>query len=272
MERTSTSNQWISNMRLDNKTAVISGGAQGIGLAIARRFAAEGARVVLGDLQIEKGEAAAAAIASEGGQAQFVPCDVGDAGDAAALVAGAVEHFGTVDIAIANAGISHRADFLELDPADFERIMRVNLMGVFHIGQAAARQMVAQGEGGAIVNMASINALTGIPDQVPYGVSKAAVNGLTRLMAIALADKGIRVNSIGPGSVSTELSREMVFNDPEKKRTALSRTPLGRLAEVEEIAAVALFLACEDSSYVTGQCLYADGGRLPLMYTVPVTK
>ena len=148
--------------------------------------------------------------------------------------------------------------------------MRVNLMGVFHVGQAAARQMATQGGGGAIVNMASINALTGIPDQVPYGVSKAAVNGLTRLMAIALADRGIRVNSIGPGSVSTELSREMVFNDPEKKRTALSRTPLGRLAEVDEIAAVALFLASDESSYVTGHCLYADGGRLPLMYTVPV--
>jgi NAD(P)-dependent dehydrogenase (short-subunit alcohol dehydrogenase family) len=257
-------------MRLENKTAVVTGGAQGIGLAIARRFAAEGAAVVLGDLQVEKGEAAAAAIVAEGGAALFVRCDVGESNESGALVEAAAERFGCLDICIANAGISHRAEFLELEPADFERVMRVNLMGVFHVGQAAARQMATQGGGGAIVNMASINALTGIPDQVPYGVSKAAVNGLTRLMAIALADRGIRVNSIGPGSVSTELSREMVFNDPEKKRTALSRTPLGRLAEVDEIAAVALFLASDESSYVTGHCLYADGGRLPLMYTVPV--
>jgi NAD(P)-dependent dehydrogenase (short-subunit alcohol dehydrogenase family) len=129
--------------------------------------------------------------------------------------------------------------------------------------------MVAQGTGGAIINMSSVNAVMAIPAITPYVAAKGGVNQLTKVMALALADKGIRVNAIGPGSITTEMAQS-VLNDPEKARGALMRTPLGRFGEPEEVAGVAVFLASEDSSYITGQTIYPDGGRLALNYTVPV--
>jgi NAD(P)-dependent dehydrogenase (short-subunit alcohol dehydrogenase family) len=139
---------------------------------------------------------------------------------------------------------------------------------VFLVGQAAARAMVAQGKG-AIVNMSSTNAVVAIPNQVPYATSKGGVNQLTKVMALALADKGVRVNAIGPGSILTDLLR-VVMSDEAARRKILSRTPMGRCGEPSEVAKVALFLASDDASYLTGQCIYPDGGRLALNYTVPV--
>ena len=256
-------------MRLKGKVAIVTGAARGIGLACAKCFAAEGAKVVLSDQEEEAGEAAAEALQAEGAEALFVPCDVGDKAQVEALVERCVAAYGGLDVLVANAGIVKAADFLDFSEEDFDAVIRVNLKGVFLTGQAAARQMVAQGRGGAIVNMSSVNAVMAIPSITPYVAAKGGVNQLTKVMALSLADHGIRVNGIGPGSVATELAQS-VLSDPEKRRGALCRTPLGRFAEPEEIGRVAVFLACEDSSYITGQIIYPDGGRMALNYTVPV--
>ncbi|MGH6915769.1 MAG: SDR family NAD(P)-dependent oxidoreductase, partial [Geminicoccales bacterium] len=253
-------------MRLQGKVAIVTGAARGIGLAVAKRFASEGARVVLSDIERTSGEEAAEAIQGAGGDALFLACDVGAKAEVDALIAGAVAAYGRLDILVANAGIVHAADFLELAEEDFDRVLRVNLKGVFLCGQAAARQMVEQDGGGAIVNMSSVNAVMAIPSIAPYVVSKGGINQLTRVMALALAEKGIRVNAIGPGSIATEMA-QAVLSDPEKAKGALSRTPLGRFGEPDEVAKVALFLASDDSSYITGQVIYPDGGRLALNYT-----
>ena len=257
-------------MRLADKVALVTGAAQGIGRACAEGFAREGARVVLADVSEEAGRAAAGAMAKAGQEALFVRCDVSRRADVEAAVAAAVHAFGRLDVLVANAGIVHAAEFLDLAEADFDRVLAVNLKGVFLAGQAAARQMVKQGGGGAIVNMSSVNAVLAIPNQVPYVVSKGAINQLTRVMALSLAPHGIRVNAVGPGTILTELAKTAVLGNREAEKKILSRTPLGRLGEPAEVARVAAFLASDDASYITGQTLYPDGGRLALNYTVPV--
>jgi NAD(P)-dependent dehydrogenase (short-subunit alcohol dehydrogenase family) len=263
-------------MRLKGKVALVTGAAGGIGLACARRFADEGAKVVLCDIDAARGEQAAEEIQASGADALFVLCDVGDKAQVDAAVESAVAAFGRLDCAVANAGIVHGCDFLDLAEADFDRVLRVNLKGVFLTGQAAARRMVAQGPdetgvAGTIINMSSINAVVAIPTITPYVVAKGGVNQLTKVMSLALADKGIRVNAIGPGSIMTDMVKT-VNDNPEAMRSLLSRTPMGRIGAPEEIASVALFLASSDSSYVTGQTIYPDGGRLGLNYTVPVPE
>ncbi len=256
-------------MRLKDQVAVITGAAAGIGKACAKRFAEEGAKVVLADVNIARGEEAVEEIQAAGGDALFVSCDVGSKAEVDSLIAAAVAGYGRIDCAIANAGIVHTSNFLDLEEADFDRVLRVNLKGVFLTGQAAARQMVKQGGGGTIINMSSVNAVMAIPAITPYVVSKGGVLQLTKVMALSLTEHNIRVNGIGPGSIRTEVF-EQVANDPEKMRGILSRTPMGRVGEPEEIASVALFLASNDSSYMTGQTIYPDGGRMALNYTVPV--
>ena len=250
-------------MRLKDKVALVTGAAQGIGLACAQAFAREGARVVMADVNEDKGRKAAADL-----QAAFVRCDVSRKADVVAAVARAVSEFGRLDTLVANAGIVHAAEFLDLEEADFDRVLSVNLKGIFLAGQAAARQMVKQGGGGAIVNMSSVNAVMAIPNQVPYVVSKGGINQLTKVMALSLAPHRIRVNGIGPGTILTELAKTAVLGNKEAERKILSRTPLGRMGEPEEIASVAAFLASDDASYLTGQTIYPDGGRLALNYTV----
>lgn len=258
-------------MRLKDKVVVVTGAAQGLGRACAECMAAEGAKIVVSDMNAEGGETVAAAIRDAGGEARFIACDVGDKAQVEALVAGAVETFGRLDSAVANAGIVNFADFLDLAEADFDAVLRVNLKGVFLTGQAAARQMVKQGGGGTIINMSSINAVVAIPNIVPYVTAKGGVNQLTKAMALSLADKGIRVNGIGPGSIMTEMLKS-VANDKAAMHKVLARTPMGRAGEPSEIGKVAVFLASEDSSYMTGEIVYVDGGRLALNYTVPVKE
>jgi NAD(P)-dependent dehydrogenase (short-subunit alcohol dehydrogenase family) len=211
-----------------------------------------------------------------GESTRFIHCDVGDAAQVRALVEAAGKAFtGDVDVLVNNAGIIHGADFLDLSEADFDRVLRVNLKGAFLMSQAVARRMVAQVAAGrppgAIVNMSSVNAVVAIPNQLPYCASKAGVAQLTRVAALALAPHGIRVNAIGPGSIMTDMLAT-VAKDPAVKRSVLSRTPLRRLATPDEVASVAAFLASDDASYITGETVFVDGGRLALNYTVPVPE
>ena len=218
---------------------------------------------MISDVNEERGRASASEM-----KGRFVRCDVSRKAEVAAAVAPAVEAFGRLDILVANAGIVHAAEFLDLEEADFDRVIAVNLKGIFLAGQAAARQMVKQGGGGAIINMSSVNAVMAIPNQVPYVVSKGGINQLTKVMALSLAPHRIRVNGIGPGTILTELAKTAVLGNKEAERKILSRTPLGRMGEPGEIASVAVFLASDEASYLTGQTLYPDGGRLALNYTV----
>ncbi|WP_422019852.1 SDR family NAD(P)-dependent oxidoreductase [Pyruvatibacter mobilis] len=258
-------------MELGDKVAIVTGAARGIGYAIASRYAREGARVMLADVDEDAGAEAADVIRDAGGNVQFVACDVAERLDIHNLVAATLEAYERVDVLVNNAAMVHAADFLELSEADFDRVMRVNLTGAFLAGQAVAREMKRQfeedGRNGVIINMSSVNAEVAIPDQVPYVVAKGGINQLTRVMAVALARYGVRVNAIGPGSVSTGMLKA-VNADDEGRARLMSRTPMGRIGSPDEIAGVAAFLASDDASYITGQCIYADGGRLALNLTV----
>jgi len=260
-------------MKLVNRVAVITGAAQGIGAACARAFAQAGAKVVASDVNEVGGASLTKDIAAAGGYAVFRRADVGSKSDADGLIRSAVEQFGRLDVLVNNAGIVHAAEFLDLSEEDFDRVLRVNLKGAFLCAQAAARQMVAQAPGsngtrGAIINMSSVNAVLAIANQVPYTVSKGGLNQLTKVIAVGLAPKGIRVVGIGPGSIATEMLKTAVLTNEAARTRILSRTPLGRLGEPEEIAQVAVFLASDDASYITGTTIYPDGGRLGLNYTM----
>ena len=185
------------------------------------------------------------------------------------LVEATVKRYGSLDIMVSNAGIVRAAPFLEMSEEDFDAVIRVNLKGVFLTGQAAANQMVKQGGGGAIVNMGSVNGVTAIPTIAGYNASKGGVANLTRCMALSLAPHGIRVNCIAPGSIMTDVLRKVADNEAEMYRV-LSRIPLGRVGEPEEVGEIAAFLASDSASYIHGETIYCDGGRLALNYTVPV--
>ncbi len=258
--------------KLKDRTALVTGAARGIGFAIAKRFIEDGAKVVLSDIDAKVGAEAAKSL---GASAHFVACDVSDAKSVDALVKAAVAKFGALDILVNNAGIIHTADFLDISESDFDRVLRVNLKGSFLAGQAAAKQMVAQAKTGrkpgTIINMSSVNSVVAIPNQVPYSVSKGGIQQLTKVMALSLASYGIRVNAIGPGSIATEILAGVAKDKAAKKRL-LSRTPLQRIGGPEEIASVASFLASDDASYITGQTIFPDGGRLALNYIVDVNE
>lgn len=251
-------------MKLESKVALVTGGAQGIGLACAQRFAQEGARVGIVDTDARRGREAVEAIGAQ--QALFIEGDVTQTATAHAAIEAIGARFGPIDILLNNAGITHAASFLDLEEADFDRVLGINLRSYFVFGQAVARRMVAEERAGTIINMSSVNAVLAIPNQVPYVVSKGGVNQLTRVMAMALAPHRIRVNAIGPGTIATDLARQAVMGSPAAERMIMSRTPLGRLGEPSEVASVAVFLASDEGSYFTGQTLYPDGGRLALNY------
>ncbi len=259
-------------MSLMGKIAIVTGAAGGIGYAIAERYLREGVKVVIADIDKDKGKSAKADLAALG-DVHFVKTDVSRRLDVHNLIAAAVDVYGDIDILVNNAGISHGAEFLDVTEEDFDRVLGVNLKGSFLAGQAAARYMVEKvekgGAPGAIVNMSSVNAVFAIASQVPYSISKGGVAQLTKVMALALAPHGIRVNAIGPGSIMTDMLAS-VNSDPAARTRILSRTPIGRVGEPSEIASIAAFLASDDASYITGQTIYADGGRLPLNYTVSV--
>ena len=249
---------------LAGRVCIVTGGAQGIGEACARRFAREGAKVVIVDVDDARGQALATAL-----DGLYVHCDVGDKAQVDAVVARTVESYGRIDVLVNNAGIFKAADFLDVTEADFDAVLRVNLKGSFLMGQAVARQMAAAGKG-SIVNMSSVNGTLAIPNISSYNVSKGGINQLTRVMALALADKGIRVNAVAPGTIATELAAKAVLTSEEAKKRIMSRTPMKRLGEPWEIADTVAYLASDAASYITGEIVVVDGGRMTLNYTVPV--
>ncbi|GMR10572.1 MAG: SDR family oxidoreductase [Anaerolineae bacterium] len=252
-------------MKLKDKVAIVTGSTKGIGVAVAQEFAKEGARVVGAGRTAELGEQVVEEIRAEGGEAIFVRCDISQKAQIDDLVAKTVEHYGTIDIVVNNAGVNHAADFFDITEEDWDWVMGVDLKGTFLLSQAAARVMVDQGKPGVVVNISSVMAVLALADQVPYCAAKGGVNQLTKAMALALIDKGIRVNACAPGPVMTELMQRVVHNE-EKHRQLMERLPIGYIAACEEIARVCVFLASDDSSYFVGQTIYPDGGRMIQSY------
>jgi glucose 1-dehydrogenase len=255
-------------MNLKGKIAIVTGAARGIGLAISERLAAEGATVAMTDVLDEQGHSEAKRLG-----ASYRTCDVMKSADITSVIAATVREYGAIDILVNNAGISIVKDFFDVTEEDYDRVLGINLKGSFLMLQTCARQMVKQVDAGrspgAIVNLSSVNDTLAIATIAPYTMSKGGVRQLTKVAALALAPHGIRVNAVGPGSIATDMLKG-VATGSEAMHHILSRTPLGRVGEASEIASIVAFLASDDASYVTGQVIYADGGRMPLNYTVPV--
>jgi NAD(P)-dependent dehydrogenase (short-subunit alcohol dehydrogenase family) len=260
-----------SNIRfgLAGRAYIVTGASQGIGEACARRLVAEGARVALWDVADEIGRRLAGQL---GAGATYLHCNVAAKSEVDAALAATLTAFGRLDGLVNNAGIFKAAPFLDITEADWDAVLDVNLKGSFLVGQAVARVLV-QNSGerrGAIVNMSSVNATLTIPSIASYNASKGAINQLTRVMALSLADQGVRVNAVAPGTIATELARGAVLTSDEAKARIMSRTPMKRLGEPGEIADVVAYLLSDAASYVTGEIVVADGGRMTLNYTVPV--
>ena len=264
MRPISSTNNADIRFGLTGRVCIVTGGAQGIGEACARRFAREGARVVITDVSDTPGQALAAELG-----ALYLHGDVGDKAQVDAVVARSMQEHGRIDVLVNNAGTFRAADFLDITEADFDAVLRVNLKGSFLMGQAVARVMAQQGSGN-IVNMSSVNGVLTIPTIASYNVSKGGINQLTRVMALALADRGIRVNAVAPGTIATELAAKAVLTSDDAKAKIMSRTPMKRLGEPSEIADVVAWLVSDAASYVTGEIVVVDGGRMTLNYTVAV--
>lgn len=241
------------------QVVIVTGGARGLGLAIAERFAGEGATVVVADLDGDELAKAAAGIGADD-----VVCDVTSRSSVQALVDGTVARHGRLDVLVANAGIGGGggpASFLEVSDESWQRVIDVNLTGVFLCDQIAGRQLVAQGTGGSIINMSSIMGTVPLQQTVAYGAAKAGVTNLTKTAALTLAPHGVRVNAIGPGFMETRLT-EPLRSDPSVAEAVEASVAMKRFGAASEVADAAVFLASDQATYITGQVLYVDGGWL----------
>jgi glucose 1-dehydrogenase len=247
----------------DKTIALITGGAQGIGYASAEAIAESGARVVLADINTEGVTAAAEQL---GGDTVAMTCDMGDPEQISAMFDRVEAEVGPVAVLVNCAGIAAPGDFLETTLEQFTSVIDVNLTGTFLASQRAAKSMIAAGIQGSIVNMSSINAQVAIPSIAAYCASKGGVMQLTKASALALAPYGIRVNAVGPGSIDTAMMAG-VNSSPQAMETVMSRTPLKRIGRPREIGDIVAFLASDKASYITGETIYADGGRLGMNYT-----
>ena len=248
----------------DKPIALITGGAQGIGYACAEAIAEDGARIVVAD---RNADGIAAAAEKLGDDAVSMVCDMGDPAQITGLFDKIEKDVGTVSILVNNAGIALPGDFLETSLEQFQQVINVNLTGSFLALQRAAKSMVASGIEGAIVNMSSVNAQVAIPSIAAYCASKGGIMQLTKAAALALAPHNIRVNAVGPGSIDTDMMAA-VNADPAAMQMVMSRTPLKRIGSPREIGDVVAFLASKKASYITGETLYVDGGRIGMNYTM----
>ena len=246
--------------RLDGKVALISGGARGQGAAEARLFAQEGAKVVIGDVLDAEGTRVAAEIAESGGDALYVHLDVAHEEDWRSAIGEAISRFGKLDVLVNNAGISGRRRRVEdTTVEDWDTILDVNAKGVF-LGTKQAIPEMRKAGGGSIINISSTAGLVGSPRNSAYTASKGAVRLFTKATAIQYANEGIRANSIHPGSIDTEMSHQIWQGEEQNREAAIARTPLGRIGTTEDIAYGVLFLASDESSFMTGSELVIDGG------------
>ena len=245
-------------MRVKGKVAFVSGGARGLGAAQATLLAREGASVVIGDLREDEGKALAAAISAAGGEAAFVGLDVTDAESWHGAVETAERRFGKVDVLVNNAGVYERRNIDETSLNDWDRVMDINSKGVF-LGTRTIVPVMKRAGGGSIVNMSSIAGLVGSRISAAYNASKGAVRLLTKTTALQHAKDGIRANSLHPGPSETDMLSQ-VYPDAEYMKSRLAEVPLGRFGRVEDVAYGVLFLASDESSYVTGAELVIDGG------------
>ena len=245
--------------RLEGKAVLVAGAGGGIGGAGSEGLAREGASVVCADIDAAATEAVAARIRAGGGRATSIALDVRDRGAVDAAVATTVRAFGRLDVLLDCAGVSHGGTFLDLEHGEWERVIAVNLTGMFHLGQAAARQMVRQGGGGSIINVTSQLAEVARPERAAYVASKGGGRSLTHAMAVDLAAHRIRVNAIAPGPTLTGLTRAS-YADPERRRATMAQIPLGRLGDPQDLVGAILFLASDESRWMTGSTVTVDGG------------
>jgi acetoin reductase-like protein len=258
-------------MRLQDKVAIVTGGAQGMGRAICLRYAEEGASVVVADLNLGGAEATAKEIEDRGGRAAAVTVDVRDQAQVQQMIDTAVDRFGGLDILVNNAGVGKIIPFLETTEADWDFMFDINCKGLLWCSQAAARQMIEQGRGGKIVNLASQAGRRGEALVLAYCASKACVISMTQSIALALAPHKINVNAIAPGIVDTpfwdevdkQFAKLLDMEIGEPKRTFIQSIPLGRIEQPEDITGAAVFLASADSDYMTQQTMNVDGGNWP---------
>lgn len=248
--------------RLQGKRAIVTGSDQGIGRAIALRFAREGALVAINYRHNEQGgNEVKAQIEGAGGRAIVVGADVSTAAGAQQLIGEAIGAFGGLDVLVNNAGIEIQRPFLEITEDDWDAVIAVNLKGPFLCTQLAARQMQGQGKGGRIVNISSVHEDLPMPGNSPYCAAKGGLRMLTRTLCNELGPHGITINNIGPGAVATPINKG-TLGDPEKMAALNSGIPLGRIAQPDEIAGVAVYLASDEAAYVTGTTYFIDGGLM----------